>query len=108
MPTALAGMFKKVVVVLATALAAMAAVPRVEVRLETDSLPIWNMPFSIPAGMPTRRICWMSRAFGARACRPSTRSGQAGRCSRYSTATQAMARDTRLASAAPITPILKP
>ena len=47
MPTALAGMFKKVVVVFATALAAMAAVPRVEVRLETDSLPIWNMPFSI-------------------------------------------------------------
>jgi hypothetical protein len=34
MPTALAGMFRKVVVVLATALAAMAAVPRVEVRLE--------------------------------------------------------------------------
>ena len=108
MPTALAGMFKKVVVVFATALAAMAAVPNVEVRLETDSLPIWNMPFSMPAGMPTRRICRMSRALGASARRPSTRSGQSGFCSRYSTAKQAMARDTRLASAAPMTPILKP
>ena len=108
MPTALAGMFKKVVVVFATALAAMAAVPRVEVRLDTDSLPIWNMPFSMPAGMPTRKICRMSRPCGASACKPSTRSGQAGRCSRYSTAKQAMARDTRLASAAPMTPMRKP
>ena len=31
----------------ATAFAAMAAVPSVLVRLETDSLPIWNMPFSM-------------------------------------------------------------
>ena len=108
MPTALAGMFRKVVVVFATALAAMAAVPRVEVRLETDSLPIWNMPFSMPAGMPTRRICRMSRPCGASARTLSRRSGQSGRCSRYSTAMQATARETKLASAAPITPIPKP
>jgi len=108
MPTALAGMFKKVVVVLATALAAMAAVPSVEVRLDTDSLPIWNMPFSMPAGMPTRRMRRMRPPSGARARRPSTRRGQAGFCSRYSTTTQATARDTRLASAAPMTPMPKP
>ena len=108
MPTALAGMFRKVVVVLATALAAMAAVPRVEVRLETDSLPIWNIPFSMPAGMPTRRMRRISPPFGAIARRLSTRRAQSGFCSRYSTTAQAMARDTRLASAAPMTPMPKP
>ena len=79
-----------------------------EVRLETDSLPIWNMPFSMPAGMPTRKICRISRPCGASARTLSSRSGQAGRCSRYSTAMQATARDTRLASAAPMTPMPKP
>ncbi len=82
MPTALAGIFKKVVVVFATALAAMAAVPRVLVRLETDSLPIWNMPFSMPAGMPTRRMRRISAPSGFRERRFSMRRGLAGFCSR--------------------------
>ena len=108
MPTALAGMFKKVEAVLATALAAMAAVPRVEVRLDTDSLPIWNMPFSMPAGMPTRRMRRIRLPLGARAFRPSTRRAQPGRCSSHSTTRQDTARDTRLARAAPSTPMPKP
>ena len=82
MPTALAGMFRKVVMLPATALAAMAAVPRVDVRLETDSLPIWNMPFSIPAGMPTRRMRRMRERSGLRSARRSMRSIQEGFSSR--------------------------
>ena len=108
MPTALAGMFRKVLVVLATALAAMAAVPRVLVRLATDSLPIWNIPFSMPAGMPTRRMRRISPPSGRRADSPVMRSIQPGFWSRKRTAQQATARETRLASAAPMTPILKP
>ena len=37
---------------LTTALAAMAAVPRLAIRFMTTSLPIWNMPFSSPLGTP--------------------------------------------------------
>ena len=52
-----------------------------------------------------RRI---SPPFGAIARRLATRRAQPGFCSRYSTTAQAMARDTRLASAAPMTPMPKP
>ena len=58
--------------------------------------------------MPTRRMRWMSLPFGRRAERPSMRSIQPGFCSRKSTAMQAMAREIRLARAAPSTPIPKP
>ena len=96
------------VVVLATALAAMAAVPRVLVRLATDSLPIWNIPFSMPAGMPTRRMRRISFTSGRRSARRSTRSAQAGFCSSTITVMQEIIRDTRLAKAAPMTPMPKP
>ena len=92
---------------MAAALAAMAAVPRVLVRLATDSLPIWNIPFSMPAGMPTRRMRRMSFTSG-RVSRRSTRSAQAGFCSSTITVMQEMIRDTRLAKAAPMTPMPKP
>ena len=82
MPTALAGTFRKVVMLPATALAAMAEVPRVDVRLETDNLPIWNMPFSMPAGMPTRRMRRMRGRSGFRSVRCSMRSRQPGFSSR--------------------------
>ena len=81
MPTALAGMFSRVVVLLATALAAMAAVPRVLVRLDTDSLPIWNIPFSMALGMPMTRMRRISLRSGRKFWTLSTRSILAGRCS---------------------------
>ena len=45
---------------LAMALAAVAEVPRGVTRPSTSSLPIWNMPFSRPLGMPMRRIFFTS------------------------------------------------
>lgn len=41
---------------LATALAAMAVVPKVAIKLDTSTLPIWNMPFSKPLGTPMPRM----------------------------------------------------
>ena len=105
MPTAEAGTFRKLEMLPATAFAAMAAVPSVLVRLETDSLPIWNMPFSMPAGMPTFRMRLMRSRSGFRSVSWSMRSAQSGFCSRNITVKQAIIRLTRLAVAAPITPM---
>ena len=104
----LPGMFASVESVLATALAAMAEVPSVEVRLLTQSLPIWNMPFSRPDGMPMERICMMGARRGRRSARLWTRSGLQSFwfCHRINTA--AKTRPIRVASAAPMTPMPKP
>ena len=40
----------------AAAFAAMAAVPKVETKPCTSTLPTWNMPFSSPFGTPMLRI----------------------------------------------------
>ena len=64
MPIALPGILANIVTELATELAAMAAVPNVETRLETESLPIWNMPFSNPLGRPIDRIFLMIEGDG--------------------------------------------
>ena len=65
----LPGMFASVETEFATALAAMAEVPKVDVRLLTHSLPIWNMPFSRPDGMPMDKICMMGLRRGRRSAK---------------------------------------
>ena len=65
MPTALAGMFRKVLVVLATALAAICTVPKVEIMLTTRIRPASNRLFSKADGMPMPRMRF--------AIRPSSR-----------------------------------
>ena len=86
----------------------MAEVPSVEVRLLTQSLPIWNMPFSRPDGMPMERICMMGARRGRRSARLWTRSGLQNFwfCHRINTA--AKTRPISVASAAPMTPMPKP
>ena len=58
--------------------------------------------------MPTLRMRRISPPSGRRADSPVMRSIQSGFCSRKRTAQQATAREMRLASAAPMTPIPKP
>ena len=104
----LPGMFAKVDTEFATALAAMALVPKVEVRLLTQSLPIWNMPFSSPVGMPMPKMRRIVSLCGRSSCQECTRSGleMLWFCSISQTA--AIMRPNSVASAAPMTPILKP
>ena len=104
----LPGMFASVETEFATALAAMAEVPKVDVRLLTHSLPIWNMPFSRPDGMPMDKICIMGLRRGRRSAKRCTRRGlcRSWFCHRMNTA--ANTRPISVASAAPITPMPKP
>ncbi len=55
-PIAAPGTFMKEQTLLVMALAAMATVPKVAVRLCTKSLPMLNVLFSMPLGIPTRRM----------------------------------------------------
>ena len=86
----------------------MAEVPSVEVRLLTQSLPIWNIPFSRPEGMPRERICRMGWLRGFRSASSCTRRGllRFWFCHRIKTA--ANTRPISVASAAPMTPMPKP
>ena len=102
------GTLAAVQTLLATALAAMAAVPRVEVRLLTHSLPIWNMPFSKPDGTPMANTFMIGSLRGRRSAKPATRSGlwMFWFCHKIHTA--ANTRPISVASAAPTTPMPKP
>ena len=66
---------------LATALAAIDAVPSVLTRLLRISLPKWNMPFSRPLGTPMARIRRMYAPSGFSSVREPMRIGLPGRCS---------------------------
>ena len=101
-------MFAMVDTLPATALAAMAAVPRVEVSELTQSLPIWNMPFSSPEGTPMARMRPTSSRRGSRSAGSDTRSGFSICCCWTSTHTAATTRPNSVASAAPSTPRPKP
>ena len=68
-------MFAALQTVLQTALAAIAAVPSVLVRWVTSSLPMWNMPFSMPDGMPMARMRRMKPISGCSAAALRMRSG---------------------------------
>ena len=102
------GMFASVETEFATALAAMAEVPRVDVRLLTQSLPIWNIPFSSPEGIPMDSTFMIGSRRGRRSAKCWTRSGLCifWFCHRMNTA--ANTRPISVASAAPITPMRKP
>ena len=104
----LPGMFAKVDTEFATALAAMALVPKVEVRLLTQSLPIWNIPFSSPEGMPMPKMRKIVSLWGRSSCQDCTRSGLDRLWFCTISQTAAITRPSSVASAAPITPIRKP
>ena len=102
------GMFAIVLTEFATALAAMAAVPKVEVRLLTQSLPIWNIPFSKPEGMPMDKICKIGFLRGRRSAKLATRSGLCMFWFCHKIHTAANTRPNSVANAAPMTPMRKP
>ena len=100
---ALPGMLIMELRVLQTAEAAMEAVPRVLIRWLTSSLPIWNMPFSMPAGIPMARIRWAMEKLGFKSAREAIRSGLSWRCSWAVTQMAARIRPVKVAIAAPRT-----
>ena len=100
---ALPGMLIMELRVLQTAEAAMEAVPRVLIRWLTSSLPIWNMPFSMPAGIPMARIRWAMERLGFKSAREAIRSGLSRRCSWAVTQMAARIRPIKVAIAAPRT-----
>ena len=104
----LPGMLAMPLMVLATALAAMAEVPRVEVKLLTHSLPIWNMPFSKPEGMPMPRMRRIRSPSGFISAIWRMQSGFSICCCCQNTHAAANTRPSRVASAAPSTPMPSP
>ena len=104
----LPGMLARPEMELATALAAMAEVPSVEVRLLTQSLPIWNMPFSSPEGMPMPRMRRIICRSGFISARLAMCSGFSTCCCCQNTQMAAKMRPASVARAAPSTPIRNP
>ena len=107
-PIAIPGILANPAILFATAFAAIAAVPNVAVRLDTRSLPIWNIPFSIPLGIPIFKIFPITSFCGRIQPGVAMQSG----LSFFDNNTTMTSADTILAisvaSAAPITPIPAP
>ena len=102
------GRFENAPTLLQMALAVMAVVPNDVTSPATSSLPIWNVPFSMPEGMPTLRML-LRMPPSMRTRHTSARfTGLCGSSSSRITMTAAAARLARLAMAAPATPISSP
>lgn len=106
MPIALPGILANIVTELATELAAMAAVPNVDTRLETESFPIWNMPFSNPLGRPIERIFLIIEGHGRKSLPDFILIADSALNIRAIIIIADIILDIRVAKATPATPIL--
>ena len=89
-------------------MAAIASVPRVATILTTTILPIWNIPFSIPLGIPILRILTTNAFLGIYFLRLCTAIGFFLDNAKIVITTPATTLLIKVASATPATPIPAP